>query len=294
VAIGSKEYLFPQFNVFFYPYPFVGEEIIYNSSSREKEVRVFVLTRDVEVLMAVAPSENSRGNRFGSDYLISCDKAQHPRPLQGKSYDPCFNQQFLEKYPEISGMLGLAKKDADLHIVDVMERRFFSKYRALFSDITYKSVGNVKPSGIGYNDDEFEWIERSIGVPEIVLHPRANRLDNGSPHNYRLLTTLPVSERFEYGYLWDFMERGLSPVGNGEGHITVDLVTKMYVLYEACDPAIQMRSVALEEPYKLPYLGLDVLRGGQARGRMHKRNQTRKRRLQRRRGTHRRRHCKSI
>jgi hypothetical protein len=49
----TEEYIvYPEFNVFFYSYPFVAESFI-----NTKYVHVFEVARDVEVVMGVRPSQ---------------------------------------------------------------------------------------------------------------------------------------------------------------------------------------------------------------------------------------------
>lgn len=286
-------FLYPNFNVFFYPYPFVADSI---SFIKTTDILLFVLTRDIEIVLGVQPSPNTRTDRFYIDekkmggmkenniynyndynnynsdynyniqpyipeykniypenntkdkpYLISCDKLSYTyknskgqdKELLGRGYDPCFTKEFINKYPEINGNLFLASEDTSAHLQNDPEQRFFSKYRTNFID----------------NKDR-------VGVPEIILHPSKNRLNNKSEKNYKLFAVLPHSS-FQFDKGWEAIDNLLSPRGaffdtiNPTGknyHMTIDLATKMYVIYELCDVAIKNRCVPIEEPYKLRYL----------------------------------------
>jgi hypothetical protein len=133
----------------------------------------------------------------------------------------------------------LASEDTGAHLKNDPEQRFFTKYRTNFVDARDR-----------------------VGVPEIILHPSKNRLNNNSDKNYKLFAKLPhLSFQMDKG--WEAIDRLLSPNGaffdtiDSKGknyHMTIDLATKMYVIYELCDAAIKNRCVPIEEPYKLRYL----------------------------------------
>ena len=92
--------------------------------------------------------------------------------------------------------------------------------------------------------------------------------------NYALFDVVKHTSGFEYDDLWMFLEAGFSPLGSEliyslsnnynpktslygslqNYHLTIDMATKMFVVYELCEPEIQARCIPIEEPYKLRYL----------------------------------------
>jgi hypothetical protein len=223
-------FMYPEFNVFFYPYPFVAENFI-----NTKYIHVFELLRDVEVLMGVAPSKNTRYNRIEgkSKYLTSCIEIDTGNSdFSGQPYDPCFVRDFSQQYPTLNGMFVLASDDAKLHIRNQLGQRYWSKYRTNFID----------------DRTLHDRVVSEVGVPEIILHPHMNRYDFASPLNYQpILSVRRTKQAFDSA--WEAVEMRLKT-----GEWTIDMFTKLYVNYASASPEVQSRCVPPEEPYKLHYL----------------------------------------
>jgi hypothetical protein len=265
IFINGRHYMYPQMNVFFYPYPFVGE----NYGTR---FLVFELLMDVEVVMAVLPSEQKRSDRFQDVkntkkasqfnwykaelnqtnpdrkyYTKTCDKIADPG-IQGKPFDGCFTNEFLAEYPEMSGYLGIASLDVRGFLKSDAQERYFTKYRSLFQD--YNELKNDKNAYINLNGDDGVNVGVNVGVPEIVLHPLKNRLDNTSQHIYKLIHEVEEEDPYMFQEAWELVERSLGK----NGPWTIDLATRMYVNYASASPEVKSRCVPPEDPYKLHWL----------------------------------------
>lgn len=240
--------LYPNYNVFFYPYPYSTDKIFKNFT----DMLIYTLERDVEIVMGVTPSPNKRSNRINSEYLKSCNKVDlsSDPDIVGRTYDPCFDPEFIKLYPKIVGIINMAKTDTDIHIATTPDEVFFTKYRSNFMDAA-----------------------SNVGIPEIILYPLTKRQkerfypihDNTKKPrpdelNYSLFTHLKHNSGFYYDDLWSFMEKMSKPQGyklSGNDmiyHLTIDLATKMFVIYELCDPKIQAQCVPIKEPFKFRYL----------------------------------------
>lgn len=245
LGIGMRNgsyFNYPEYNVFFYPYPFVAENFMHSNGY----LNVFELVRDVEVLMGVAPSMNSRSDRHftESKYMTSCNNIPTgTMGIMGNRYDPCFTRSFSSKYPEVAGMFVLAEEDAQVHIQNDMPQRFWSKYRTNFKDNRIKHGNSHQLVG-------------QVGVPEIILHPNMNRYDLSSPLNYQHLLEMPRSKH-AYDEAWETVEDKLA-----SGEWTIDLFTKMYVRWESASDEVKARCVPPEDPYKLHHLNVSVWKGG--------------------------------
>lgn len=223
---GFQYKIYPEFNVFFYPYPFVAESVLDTGY-----VHVFELTRDVEVVMGVLPSSNNRSNRYDKNYMMSCNEIPtNIKGIDGHDYDPCLNSEFTKMHKNINGMFMLAKVDTDIHISNKSSQRFWTKYRTNHMDYRH-----------------------AVGVPEIILHPLVNRYDNDSASNYKHVKELNHNLD-SYDEAWEYVEEKLGPNGGW----SIDFFTKMYVNYESASDEIKARCVPIEEPYKLHYLNSSV------------------------------------
>jgi hypothetical protein len=176
--------IIPNYNVFFYPNPFVVKLTLGKWLKNEdlgQYIYVYTLTRDIKILKLVKPSKYSRGHKgTKKNFIKTCSsvpKGCMPRSLS--SYDPCLSDTMISKYPDVVGIMGIPAADA----------------RELKKSIkkTSKRVKNF-----------FKLTEDSLGIrgiPELVLHPLVKRpsqqiivkdtdvLEN----NYKLLTKIDVN-----------------------------------------------------------------------------------------------------
>jgi hypothetical protein len=79
-----------------------------------------------------------------------------------------------------------------------------------------------------------------------------------SLHNYKLLKS--YENDFSEKILQKDIDALISPEGLDGMHMTIDLATKMYVLWEEADDEVKARCVPIEEPNKLKWFNhnLDI------------------------------------
>ncbi len=142
--------LYPNYNVFFYPYPYVVDSVVFDIT----DILIYELTRDVKIIMGVYPSENVRNDRNKGEYFTNCDKVKlsEDESIVGRYYDPCLQNSFIDLHPDILGFIGIAKSDGKKIMKNSIKYPEFSKYFTLSED----NEGN-------------------IGVPEIALYPKTIR-----------------------------------------------------------------------------------------------------------------------
>jgi hypothetical protein len=163
---GNSYCLFPNFNVFFYPYPFVSESV-----KKYDYTCVFVLKHDVKLINLIQPSPYTRKDRLeGKGGIVSCDKVDFKGcTTYGKVYDPCINFEKV-KDKDIVGMIAIAHEDA-------------KTLKKLLTDMSNNNNNNNNNNNkmtkrahrdIYYNTyyKLYKDARHLIGVPEIILYPR--------------------------------------------------------------------------------------------------------------------------
>jgi hypothetical protein len=141
------------FNVFFYPFPFVSDTV-----KPYKYMTIYVTTRDVKILNLILPSKFNHGQRtHNRGGIVSCDSINVGCNVVGFHYDPCIN---YTKVPyDVTGMLAISPIDArQLKLLRRIFEKWSNKYFATYKD----SRG-------------------AVGVPEIVLHPRMDKTVRTEP-----------------------------------------------------------------------------------------------------------------
>uniref|UniRef100_A0A6C0JZY1 Uncharacterized protein n=1 Tax=viral metagenome TaxID=1070528 RepID=A0A6C0JZY1_9ZZZZ len=148
-------------NVFFYPNPFAGKAALYDFKDSDfSRIGIYVLTHDIQVVWLLNPSPFTRRSKnAGTGFLKRCytvrkgcvdiksGKGLHAR------YNPCFDEEFIAKYPNIVGMIANAFGDSEK-----MSRTF--------------------PHLPPYKKKFFHFAEDAEGVrmiPELILHPLKRR-----------------------------------------------------------------------------------------------------------------------
>lgn len=141
--------IYPNFNVFFYPFPFVSESV----SAHYDKTSIFVLNNDVKLINLILPSKYTRkdkSERKGG--IITCNETRTYKCSEsGLNYDPCIDFKKV-KDKEIVGMIGIAKEDSQ-----TLQRLITSKFS------THKQYNKYYKL--------YEDARGIYGVPEIVLHP---------------------------------------------------------------------------------------------------------------------------
>jgi len=151
---GVNNCFSPQYNVFFYFSPFIVDGIP-GWYTRIPTMNVYVATQDIEVASLISPSKFTRATRLKKkQFMIACNKTRKSC-LKGRTYDPCFRENFLEKYPEILGWVALGKNDIAAFKNSVKE-------------------GIVSPDKLKFV--KYVMDKRSIkGPPELAIYPLKER-----------------------------------------------------------------------------------------------------------------------
>jgi len=156
VSVGNKKCIPPQYNVFFYFNPFVTESQPrwYESI---KTMEVYQLEKDVKVVLLLQPSPDSRGDsryktKKTKTFMITCNKTRKSC-LKGRPYDPCFEEGFIKKFPNVVGYIGVGRNDS-------LELKAYMK-TSLQPVIDYIQIA--------------EDARGVTGTPELVLYPLQER-----------------------------------------------------------------------------------------------------------------------
>jgi hypothetical protein len=141
--------IIPNYNVFFYPNPFMGNiSIDSHLQETQQTMYVYKLVKDVKVISLISPSKYSRRTRNTKrNFIKKCSnvpKGCMPRPLA--DYDPCLSDTIIKKYPDVVGIISIAISDNKR-----AKKRMTQKLKKYFKETT-------DARGIS-------------GVPEIMLHP---------------------------------------------------------------------------------------------------------------------------
>jgi len=156
IPIDEGRCVTPNFNVFFHPNPYIGFHM-YEEYRKEigDTVYAYILTHDIKVLWLLEPSKYSRMTRKKRTFIKECSRVPKgcmPRP--GNSYDPCFSDTMIKKYPDVVGMIVLAPGDDKL--MRKAEKRGISRKAKSFFHKAHDSFG-------------------IHAVPELILHPFVKR-----------------------------------------------------------------------------------------------------------------------
>jgi hypothetical protein len=180
----STRCITPNFNVYFHPNPFVGHHI-YKEYAEEvgDTVYIYVLTKDIKVILLVNPSKYTRMDRLKKGiFLKPCSTVRKGcMPSKGKDYDACLSDTIIKKFPDIVGMLGISVGDNSL-MRKAMLRGIRAKTQKMFKKV--KDASN------------------HMGIPELILHPLTKRpakdivVSNETElnTNYTLLKKVPYNE----------------------------------------------------------------------------------------------------
>ena len=184
------------YNVFFYPFPFVA-----NSVNEDYEsIVVFVTSRDLKLINLILPSKFHRADRdTGKGGIITCNKVDMGCGMKGQKFDPCVNYDDIST--DVSGIIAIAEADARTlkDMKDTM-KQWNGKYFT-----SYKDSRGV------------------VGVPEFILHPLRDNVEktenisdfqpwyknNKDTFNYKYLHILDNQPEI----IQEFMDEFLSKVG---------------------------------------------------------------------------------
>jgi hypothetical protein len=184
VMEDGKHCITENYNVFFYPNPFVGKIILVGKTlSNIDKIHIYKLKYDVKVLNLLAPSRMTRGHKLDKRQktLRKCSETRRGcLPFKGREFDPCFTVSFMRANPKVLGMISVARNDA----------RGFEKRQD-------KVTEGMKPY-IHLKTDT----QQVTGVPEIMLYPLKTRnVENviSEPGEkldtiYEVVDVLPIKE----------------------------------------------------------------------------------------------------
>lgn len=240
----GKFYCYPNFYVYFYPYPFVSDTI-YDF----KHMVMYYLTTDVEVVLGVLPSMNMRVDRYKDKYLYTCSERELSSEFKGRDYDACFDEKFLSKYPSNSGMVTISPTDGKAHVDFYLSSRYIQVSKFFHFNQTN---------------------EGDIGVTEFMLHPLRKRnskeivIESENPYDYiskneNLYNYKPFyttqHKQFSADQLYTDVMKMLSPEGfvldGNLCHLTIDPQTKFMMYYEESN---KKDLIPLSETNKIKYL----------------------------------------
>ena len=224
ILSGKDTYcLSKNFNVFFYPYPFVANTV---GDFSYNYIIIYFTQRDLKLINLVSPSKFSREDRnHDRGGITSCNSLPAECGVTGFAYDPCVD---YSKAPgDIAGMVAIAQQDAGvLNMYKYEYQPYFNKYFTTFKD----------NRGL-------------VGVPEIILHPRF--IDKQKNEKIPDFSKWYESNKKDLNYLFlhkveneiedleDFMKKITSTSGiviDGKTyHVKVNKQTSFFQIVEASD-----------------------------------------------------------
>jgi hypothetical protein len=218
MLVKKKFCMHENYNVFFYPFPFISGAI-----DAYQYTVIYVTMRDLKLVNLILPSKFNREDRETNiGGIVSCHKIKDKCGVSGRDYDPCVD---YTKVPgDISGMIAIAKTDAEN--LNTM-KSLFRQWAKYF--ITYKDSRNV------------------VGVPEFILHPRIDKTpqtetigdfkkwysSNKSKCNYNYLHIMSSDPNGVQGLMDDFMSEGGLDLGDDEPyHLKINKKTGFFQIEE--------------------------------------------------------------
>jgi hypothetical protein len=217
---GDNFCLHENFNVFFYPFPFVSFSV-----ARYQYTTIFVTTRDLRLVNLVLPSKFNRQDKSsGTGGILTCNARPRACDTVGNNYDPCVDYTKVSK-DLVSGMLAIASADANkLRQSKTIFHNWANKYFT-----TYKDSRGV------------------VGVPEFILHPRIDKTpqtekiddfrpwyrENKSNFNYIYLHVMESDTDSIKALMDDFMSEGGLDLGDDEPyHLKLNKKTGFFQIDE--------------------------------------------------------------
>lgn len=186
VLTKGKFCLHDNYNVFFYPFPFVSMSI-----AKYEYTCIHVTTRDLTLLNLILPSKFNRADRTrGIGGIKTCSNMKFGCDLQGYAYDPCVDYSIVPK--DVAGMVAIAQDDA--YTVRTNPRMFASFFNTYFT--TYKDSRGT------------------VGVPEFVLHPLIEKVGKQEQITDFKAWYSANKSKFNYNYLHIFKSTDITVTQN--------------------------------------------------------------------------------
>jgi hypothetical protein len=144
------------FNVYFYPNPFVAENSLSDWIQPPYKMHVYKVDHDIKVVRLLLPSRYHRNTKnTRRNFIKRCGKVDKGcLPKKILNYNPCFADGFMSSHPDIVGMMAIAPRDAT-------ELRQSLGKKTLKNKLKY-----------------FHFAEDSVGsksIPELILYPLRER-----------------------------------------------------------------------------------------------------------------------
>lgn len=147
--------IIPNFNVFFYPNPFIAEIAFDKWLTKNETMAVYILKKNIKVLWLLEPSKFSRASKsLKRTFIKRCSTVkQGCMPKALNRFDPCISDSIIEKHPDIVGMIAVSHGDG----------------KRIKTAMKHKTVRNHKYLHMAKDASGVE------SVPELILHPLTKR-----------------------------------------------------------------------------------------------------------------------
>jgi len=188
--------LAPNFNVFFFPNPFMWKMALEKWTKKELTnplMCIYVLIKDVKVISLVDPSKYARTTKNEPrTFITKCSKvSQGCLPRKGNPYDPCFSKTIIKNFPDIVGMQAVSFMDG------LKTKRYLNRH---------KNKTQKLKKYIHFAEDS---AKVHPSPPELILHPLSKRpSENVIVHendsldlNYKLIKKTPYNEEILLKYM---------------------------------------------------------------------------------------------
>jgi hypothetical protein len=246
-----------QYNTFFFSYPYVFDTNYYNkldAKGKNSHTALYVLTHDVKVALMIKPSKIIRANKDEPNAISeSCDHYTFCDGLKGRSYDPCFTEEFMKANPDVLGMYAIQKKDNVSFLKTYNKDTRFKPFKKFVS---------------------FLYDDYMMGAPELILYPRRKRVfedvkvdlnelgvtfeeymkEHYEEFNYYSLDVYkhdPLQKDEMYYKLLKMLNPKGMFIDDQNFHLTIDKRTYFYVIYESYSKEDRKYLVPIKEEQKL-------------------------------------------
>lgn len=238
-----KRCVTPNYQVYFYPYPYVVATI--SGINSLDTMMVYVTTRDIEIVCLVDPSQYTRESTDTNIIQRCSDIKEYGCGLKGKPGDSCLTRDYMNTFPDVTGMIAIAAADAREQEGALSERGEPQTTYQRYAGIQYGMISDARNRTPG-------WFKVPDAVPEIVLSPFYRALQepyvdsNGISYrtfvteysdilNYEEFATLSRADGDE-SQVEAFMSRILSKDGYNGLHVAIDRQTGFYRVKELSEP----------------------------------------------------------
>jgi hypothetical protein len=180
IKLNDKYCLPSSYNVFFYFSPFIIDGLPHWFKDYQT-INVYITTHDIKILSLIKNSIYNRGSRITNTILTKCNLVK-TSCLEGREYDPCFTDIFMDKYPDVMGWIAISKGDG-IKLKKEMSNGYVSDRKIRkYIHLTH--------------DNRKVW-----GPPEVALYPLKNRIRNDKIIDNNKSKEWIEKEEFNYKFL---------------------------------------------------------------------------------------------